>query len=177
MILSASTLIIIVSGGLWPFGGDDETAGGEGTIGRLEEREIQLKTDPVLPGGDTALAREQYRLFLEISANHPELRREAMRRLADLNMTAGEDDQLNSGTVDSAYFDQAIALYLGLIENNPDYADSDLVLYQLARAYDSIGKGDQAMTVLNQLVARYPDSKYFDEAQFRRGETFFVNRQ
>jgi TolA-binding protein len=72
---------------------------------------------------------------------------------------------------------EAIATYWSILEQYPNYERNDQVLYQLSRAYDEIGEPDQAMEVMDRLVAEYPFSKYLDEIHFRRGEYFFVRRQ
>jgi TolA-binding protein len=60
-----------------------------------------------------------------------------------------------------------------LLESYPSYKQSDAVLYQLARAYESNGQSEEALSALDRLVARYPSSRLIDEAQFRRGEILF----
>ncbi len=47
------------------------------------------------------------------------------------------------------------------------------MLYQLARAYELNAQQDKALASLDRLVASYPNSRYIDEAQFRRGELLF----
>ncbi|MBT8441858.1 MAG: tetratricopeptide repeat protein, partial [Gammaproteobacteria bacterium] len=102
---------------------------------------------------------------------------EATRRLGDLNLTAGQDQEIDIGPeAATGYYTEAIQLYTALLASNPDYADTDMILYQLASAYETIGEPDQALTTLDRLVAEYPDSRYFDEAQFRRGEILFVRK-
>ena len=47
----------------------------------------------------------------------------------------------------------------------------------MSRAYDEIGQPDEAMAVMDRLVARYPYSRYVDEVHFRRGEYYFVRKK
>lgn len=72
---------------------------------------------------------------------------------------------------------EAIATYRKILETYPNYERNDQVVYQMSRAYDEIGQPDEAMEVMDQLVARYPYSKYVDEVHFRRGEYFFVRKK
>jgi TolA-binding protein len=72
---------------------------------------------------------------------------------------------------------ESIKLYDKLLTEFPNYAYRDQVLYQKARAYDELGRPDDAMAVMEQLVKEAPDSKLADEVQFRRGESFFVHRK
>ena len=51
------------------------------------------------------------------------------------------------------------------------------MLYQKARAYDELGRTDEAMRVMEQLIAEHPRSRYLDEVQFRRAEHFFIRRK
>lgn len=72
---------------------------------------------------------------------------------------------------------EAIALYKRLLTEYPSYKDSDQVLYQMARAYDELGRTDEAMETMERLISANPDSEHYDEVQFRRGEYFFTRRK
>ncbi|MDH3373675.1 MAG: tetratricopeptide repeat protein [Gammaproteobacteria bacterium] len=72
---------------------------------------------------------------------------------------------------------EAIKTYQKILENYPNYERNDKVLYQMSRAYDEIGQPDEAMAVMDRLVAEYPYSKFIDEVYFRRGEYFFVRKK
>jgi len=71
---------------------------------------------------------------------------------------------------------EAIETYRQILETYPNYERNDQVLYQMSRAYDEIGQPDEAMSVMDRLVAGFPYSKYLDEVQFRRGEYYFVRK-
>jgi TolA-binding protein len=89
--------------------------------------------------------------------------------VADLEMPGGESVTW-SGPL------EAIELYDQILATYPNYEHGDQILYQKARAYDELGRTDEAIAVIEELVARYPHSKYIDEVEFRRGEYFFVRR-
>jgi tetratricopeptide (TPR) repeat protein len=72
---------------------------------------------------------------------------------------------------------EAIALYKRLLTEYPSYKDSDQVLYQMARAYDELGRTDEAMETMERLIRANPHSEHYDEVQFRRGEYFFTRRK
>jgi tetratricopeptide (TPR) repeat protein len=72
---------------------------------------------------------------------------------------------------------EAIALYEKLLKEYPSYQNSDQVLYQMARAYDELGKSEKAMEIMDRLIRANPNSAHLDEVQFRRGEFFFVRRR
>src|SRR6185437_13117509 len=153
----------------------------EATIQDLEAHPIQA-----VPGGaprasvsaSDSTAMASYQRFLALQHTDPKLRAEALRRLGDLNLDAGDlqrmESELSSVDVHGA---AAIKLYTTLLSVYPDYAHNDEVLYQLARAYDTTGQPDQALRTLELIVRRYPDSRNIDEVQFRRAELLFSARR
>ena len=147
------------------------------TIASLEDKDVEIRTGKVIVGS-TELARDNYRAFLDLVSDDPELRSEAMRRLGDLELDATEAEQLaaNIDTLNHASFNSAVQLYQQLLESYPDYRRNDTVLYQLARAYEMGGRNDEALDVLNELVNKYPDTLLIDEVQFRRGEMLFLRK-
>ncbi|MGH7287494.1 MAG: tetratricopeptide repeat protein, partial [Myxococcota bacterium] len=72
---------------------------------------------------------------------------------------------------------EAIDLYDEILVSYPTYAHNDQVLYQKARAYDELGRTDEAIAAIERLIADYPHSKHIDEVQFRRAEYFFTRRK
>jgi TolA-binding protein len=147
------------------------------TIKSLEGQTVEVRPGRVIRQS-TDLARDNYRAFLDLVSDDPELRAEAMRRLGDLELDATEAAQLteNIDTLNHASFNNAVQLYQQLLEAYPDYRRNDTVLYQLARAYEIGGRNDDALEVLNELVRRYPDTPLIDEVQFRRGEMLFLRK-
>lgn len=83
----------------------------------------------------------------------------------------GADAQAAAGPL------EAIALYDQLLAEYPTYEHNDKVLYQKSRAYDELGRTDEAMQTMERLIAEYPASRYIDEVQFRRAEYFFTRRK
>src|SRR5258706_111033 len=49
--------------------------------------------------------------------------------------------------------------------------------HQKARAFDELGRTEDAIAVIEQLIARYPRSRHLDEVEFRRAEYFFVRKR
>ncbi len=159
----------------WPFAGDSDEAA---TIGSLEKKTVEIPAaQPLAHGRDAAMAN--YREFLDMASDDPLLRAEAMRRLADLELQSSEDRQGEGDAValEQAELENAVTMYRQLLETYPDYEQNDRVLYQLARAYESTGRADEALDVLGRLIAAYPDSPYIDEAEFRRGEILFIKKR
>ncbi len=148
------------------------------TIADLKGRAVEVRPDdPVDP--NAARARDNYQEFLKLDGGDSSLRSEAMRRLGDLKLEAGELNRIEQDLAQGSPLDtrDAIVLYTRLLATYPSYERNDAVLYQLARAYEADQQVDKALEMLGQMVARYPGSKYVDEAQFRRGEILFVARR
>ena len=147
------------------------------TIKSLERKTVKVRPGNVILDSSD-LARDNYRAFLDLVTDDPELRAEAMRRLGDLELESTEADELaqNIESLETTGYDNAVSLYQQLLEAYPDYRRNDTVLYQLARAYETGGRTDEALDVLNELVTKFPDTALIDEVQFRRGEMLFLRR-
>jgi tetratricopeptide (TPR) repeat protein len=149
----------------------------EKTIAELSARPVTVQPDQKVEASSQR-AMENYRRFLELQKTDPQLRAEALRRLADLNMEAGEGDRMSGeASMIDAQGAEAIKLYTSLLKSYPDYPRNDQVLYQLARAYETTGQPDKALASLDEVLRRYPKSPQMDEVQFRRGELLFSARQ
>ncbi len=149
----------------------------EKTIGELNSRPVVVQPDQTVEASSQR-AMENYRRFLELQKTDPQLRAEALRRLADLNMEAGEGDRLaGEASMIDAQGAEAIKLYTSLLKSYPDYPRNDQVLYQLARAYETTGQPEKALSTLDQILQRYPRTPQMDEVQFRRGELLFSAKQ
>jgi TolA-binding protein len=148
------------------------------TIESLGDKTVDVRPNKVINNG-ADLARDSYRAFLELVSKDPALRAEAMRRLGDLELEATEALQLteNIDALGTQSFSSAVELYQKLLESYPEYKRNDTVLYHLARAYEIGGLTDEALTTLDELVRRYPNTPMLDEVQFRRGEMLFLRKR
>ncbi|MDJ0849227.1 MAG: tetratricopeptide repeat protein [Myxococcota bacterium] len=101
------------------------------------------------------------------------------RASAEAEIAGSQEDLALPGGEDVAWRGplEAIELYDQILATYPDYPNNDQVLYQKARAYDELGRSDEAIAVMQGLIARYPHSRYIDEVQFRRAEYFFVRKR
>src|SRR6202167_967894 len=143
------------------------------TIKDLDARAVDVQTGSQ-PPASAAQAMDNYRRFLELQATDPKLRAEALRRLGDLNLEAGEFERMEKEVTQiDLQGAEAIKLYSTLLKAYPDYPRNDQVLYQLARAYETTGQSEQALATLDRVVKSYPQSHQLDEVQFRRGELLF----
>jgi tetratricopeptide (TPR) repeat protein len=96
--------------------------------------------------------------------------------LAGSNAGASPADAVRAGADPEGPL-EAIALYNRLLTEYPSYKNSDQVLYQMARAYDELGRTEDAIETMERLIRTNPHSSHFDEVQFRRGEYFFTRRR
>ncbi len=176
----ATALLVVTMAGLWlpwPFGRDEDRAEDAPTIADLESQAIEIDTEAAINDSQSK-AIESYRLFLDLASTDPELQAEGMRRLADLQLEAAEVEQLQQNLESlGGEFGDAVHLYQTLLSSYPDYEKNDLVLYQLARAYEIAGQTEEALKTLDRLVSEFPQTPHFAEAHFRRGESLFVQQR
>ena len=66
---------------------------------------------------------------------------------------------------------QASAAFRRLLEEQPQFAAADRVLFELGAAETLDGKSAEAATTFSTLVARFPNSAYAGEAWLERGES------
>jgi TolA-binding protein len=146
------------------------------TLAELADRSVEVDPTPVT-ATDPGQAARSYEAFLRIDGADAALRAQALRRLGDLRLAEAEALAAHGGAQDAGAAEaarSAIAAYRRLLEEQPDYVGLDSVLYQLARALEQTGDGDGALAMLDRLVADHPTSPHYAEAEFRRGEVFFV---
>lgn len=128
---------------------------------------------------DAAVAYEK----LIASAQSPNVRAEAQRRLADLllhdaeqDLAAGEELSVAGGQGVRARFLRAVSLYESWLQAVPAHADRAAVYYQLAKAQDLLGERRASLHWLDRLNREFPADHQGPEAAFRRGEAAFVLR-
>ncbi len=142
----------------------------EPTIASLGKRPPTLQDKPIQ--AHERLAITAYSAFLE-TGDSSAARPLAMRRIADLKLEA---EPVPGSPAASTRASDSIRLYRELLENYPERADNDMVLYQLARAYEQNDQPDESLATLARLVDSHPESRYSQEAYFRRGEILFVRK-
>lgn len=145
------------------------------TLKSLAGRKVEVDIDRGVEGTDEK-AISAYRKFLESAPNAPQ-RNEAMRRLGDLEMdvadSAASEGKTASGAPD---YKAAVTRYRDYLKTYPNDPGNDRVLYQIARAQEQSGELEAALKTLDQLVQKYPQTTYLEEAEFRRGELLFAMR-
>jgi TolA-binding protein len=111
------------------------------------------------------------------------LNQEIRNRLADIEMLLAEEAQADGTplTEGDSYYRIAIQSYQTLLEENKttetplDPIAEENLLYQLARAFSLQGEEEQSLQYSNQLLRKFPFSKFSSELHFRQGE-FYYNR-
>jgi cellulose synthase operon protein C len=147
----------------------------EPTLKTLAAKTTQVLTDPNAPINE-ARAIEAYRKFLEVAPKATQ-RAEALRRIGDLEMDKADSGSDNPSSTAEPDYREAISRYQEFLTRYPADPSVDRVLYQLARAQEQSGALDAALSTLNRLVSKFPNTPYFEEAQFRRGELLFTSRE
>jgi len=155
------------------------------TLKSLEERTITLEqidqTEVRTPiQVDTDKAKKSYQTLLD-NTDDEALRRRAMQRIADLELMENDEPQDETETEfsvaekeDDEKYKKAVSLYENILNASPNRKNNDRILYQLSRAYEQLGEIEKSLTTLTNLVTQYPNTEFYDEAQFRRGELFFT---
>ena len=178
VVMRPAALTIALAGVLLYSAVAGASSSNEPTIKDLEKQQ-QADVSPEPPHNvDSNKTMQSYKRFLDLNAGDAALREEAMRRLGDLNLESSESERIEHelATNEGLRATEAIHLYTALLKTYPKYERNDSVLYQLARAYELNAQPDKALATLDRLVASYPNSKYIDEAQFRRGEILFADK-
>jgi TolA-binding protein len=109
-------------------------------------------------------------LYYERSADeHNQAENEYKERLASLD-SAPEGEMPPEPTPD---FSDSIALYRRLLKDFPDYRLNDGSLYLLGYCLEQQKQFDESLVAYEQLIARYPKSRFTTEAWVRIGEHWF----
>lgn len=119
--------------------------------------------------------RKEYEELLDLFEDK-NLKEQIERRIADVYMMEGVQDQLKDEPKKS-YYIEAIKSYRDILEKYPDSPDNAEVFYQLAKAYDMEGEQGEALHMLTELTSRHPTYKNIAEAYFRMGDIYFNLQQ
>jgi len=66
---------------------------------------------------------------------------------------------------------------IGCSPNTPVTRTATRSSIRCSRAYDELGRTEEAIETMERLIRTNPHSAHFDEVQFRRGEYFFTRRR
>ena len=146
--------------------------------------QVDVAVEPTeLPKINPELVVASYKRLL--NRGNSEIRKEALRRLADLTLRLAEtklssdDEEIQSGSlaVQEATFSEAINLYETLLKEYPDYQHQSDVKYQLARAHSLNREPEKSLLLLDQIAVTPVKASSYVESQFRRGESYFVRKK
>jgi cellulose synthase operon protein C len=146
------------------------------TLKDIRARQVTIEAESPVDVSPEDVIR-QYEQVLKLGTSDPRLQAEALRRLGDLKLEVDEAARGADATtiLDPARLREAIGIYESLVRDYPDSSRNDMVLYQLARAYEADSRTPEALATLDRLIRDYPRSKRIAEAQFRKGEIHFSN--
>jgi cellulose synthase operon protein C len=142
-------------------------------LGELVPVYLSKTTDMVKVGTEKLIA--SYRDLLT-RIDDPKLIAAITARVGDLELLLQDQLVAEAEDADKVYianYSKALAAYNEILIRFPNLENNDQTYYQLAKAYDMGAQGDNSLNALTQLVNKYPDSTYFVEAQFRRGDYLF----
>ena len=123
---------------------------------------------------DKVKAESAYQDYLASEKNKSVSRKNALQRLAEIQLDMSvTDPEKFIGKSDKT----SIRLFKKRLNEFPDDPKNDVVLYQLANAYAVSGKDSNKVKVLENLVDKYPASKYYIESMFRLGESYLTKSQ
>ncbi len=156
----------------------------EPTVRFVDQKQVQVPESNIEQVDADQVVNSYLRLM---QSPHPEVRRQATRRLADLNMRLAEakNAELADGKVETempkaireASYAKAAELYQQVISEFPKQADDASIRYQLARALALEGKSEESLQQMDNLVAEHNESPEMVEVQFRRGEAYFLRKE
>ncbi len=144
------------------------------TIASLADKKIRIdKTSSQEIKPENVI--QQYRDFLK-NAPVENMYSDAKRRVADLELSIGEEKSISGDNpeVGSTQLRSAVEQYKVYLRTHPGSRDNELVLYQLAKAYSLLSEPKKEQETLDKIIQQFPDTRYLDEVQFRRGETLFL---
>ena len=161
---------------------DNEMLTGD-KVGIVEERQIVVEEQTLLEVPAELSIKKYEHIFNH--SNDPELKNRILRRMADLSLVATEEkfslldkdqtpaeiQQQTENNIEN--YKRAIRFYKKFLETSPNTNFRAEAYYNLARAYELLGETELTMEMLNTLVTEHPNSSYYQEAQFRRGEILF----
>jgi len=136
----------------------------------------------VKPKSEEEIKRAYY-TYIRNASKNDKARQQAINRIAamELNLTnkilAESEVGTNEEIEDELYtqsLKKAVVLLTESLRDFPNAKDNDQTLYQLARTYDQLGNPKEAVDALETLVDKYPESRFYAEAQFRLGEHAFI---
>lgn len=144
----------------------------------IDDKFANIK-NPEVPPFDATTAIKLYVKALDSGDDRPRSEHKYLvSRLAQLQLSVGEQDLASISATKVRRGREsilsAIKLFKQLLALSEKEADTDKILYLLAKAYTLVGNAGRASNTLGQLINTFPESPYVVEARFRRGEMMFA---
>lgn len=125
------------------------------------------------PGvSDAELDRDVDRMLYENFMREAQATENREEKYALLDLAGNVRSGLEGANLDTDY-NTAILLYKELLDTSTNPAERGEAYYLLAKAYALAGDLDNSRGALDSLVKEYPESPFYVESQFRRGELLF----
>lgn len=140
------------------------------TIADMRPVFMKFESRPLPAISPAEVARRYQRLF--DGSDEPEVRIDALNRLANIREVSGKVTQLDDAQERRRYR-EAIGSYESIIQSGSFHGKLDELLYQMAKAHAYVGQGDESVQRLRQLTGLYPKSPLVPEARFRIAEAAF----
>ncbi|WP_166259744.1 tetratricopeptide repeat protein [Marinobacter salicampi] len=142
------------------------------TIGDMRPVFLKFSSRSMPDISPAEVARRYQRLFDE--SEEPEVRIDALNRLANLQDQTGEDLAFTADQEEEVYR-EAVESYERIVGSGSFQGRLDELLYQSAKAYSYIGQESRSVERLKQMVGLYPSSGLVPEARFRIAEAAYAN--
>lgn len=140
------------------------------TIGDMRPVFLQFESAAMPAISPREVARRYQRLFDQ--SDEPEVRIDALNRLANLQQVSGEELRFSPEREQQVY-EEVLGSYDEILARGVFQGRLDELMYQMAKAHAYVGQGDRSIQRLKQLVGLYPDSPLVPEARFRIAEAAF----
>src|SRR5690606_36455887 len=149
-------------------------AAAEDKSGRAADALDQQDTSTLEQPGvsDAELDRDVDRMLYENFMREAQVTENREEKYALLDLAGNVRSGLDGASLDTDY-NTAILLYKELLDTSTNPAERGEAYYLLAKAYALAGDLESSRVALDSLVKEYPDSPFYVESQFRRGELLF----
>ena len=110
-----------------------------------------------------------YRSMLNIEPEQ-QVRAQIQHRMLQLDVKSHEQDN----TFESQdVLEKLTKQYQQILIQYPNRPENETIKYELAKKLDLQGKQKESLLVIESLLADYPETSYYAELQFRRGELYY----
>jgi len=138
-----------------------------------DELEQQATSTQEQPGvSEAELDRDVDRMLYENFMREAQTTQNREEKYALLDLASNTRSGLDGSALDTDY-NTAILLYRELLDTSTNPAERGEAYYLLAKAHALAGDLENSRIALDSLVKEYPDSPFYIESQFRRGELLF----